>query len=77
MTKIKDQMLEDNQKKAEWAEKEYQHGLDKIAEVDSENDGEVKAKMIGELSDSERATYYRTHPQQEDGDSYQDNEEDR
>jgi hypothetical protein len=77
MTKIKDQILDDNQKKAEWAEKEYQHGLDNLAQVDEEQDGDTKAKMISELSDSERATYYRTHPQQEDGDSYRDNLEDR
>jgi len=64
----------------EFARRELESVLepaDPIIAVEQEDDGEVKAKMINEMSDGERSNYYRTHPDMEDGDSYRDNLEDR
>lgn len=48
-----------------------------VEKIEEENDPEVKANMIGELTPSERANYYRTHPDMEDGDFINDNLENR
>ncbi len=48
-----------------------------LEKIEEENDPEVKANMIGELSPAERSNYYRTHPDMEDGDFINDNLEDR